>query len=65
MMPKTFVNIGEFKGKDVFEVRNQPGKTDDPEDWQFKKPVVSFGRVKARAILDHLEELKKFVEADE
>ena len=57
--------IGKFRSKDVFEIRHRPGEGDDPDDWKFKKPIISFGLVKAKAILKFIDEIRAFVEAHE
>lgn len=58
-MKKTEIEIGEFKYKPIFQI-HQLG-----EDGKRKERyglVLSFGVAKAAAILENLEEIKKFVE---
>lgn len=52
------VFIGEFRGSKIFElwpVNNSGEKSS-------QRPLISFGKGKAEAILDNIEELKKFVD---
>lgn len=48
----SFVEIGEYKGKPVFTIRKS--ETD--------KFPFTFGQAKAKLIIDHIEEIKKFAE---
>ena len=56
---ETKVLNDEYNGYPVFKVFEVDGEGDpiDP-----KKPVVSFGMKKGKAILKHVDELEKFVE---
>ena len=54
-MPKSFVQIGEFKGHKTFSIWMEYENGN-------KIPAISFGVKKAESILKHLEELKQFIE---
>ena len=45
----TRVEINEFKGNPIFNIKSG----------EFN--VISFGKSKAKAILDHIDEIKEFV----
>jgi hypothetical protein len=60
MTNQTKVLPNEFNGKSlfsVFEVDENGEKTNDKG-----YPIVSFGLKKAKALLDHVDELKDYVE---
>jgi len=54
---KTKVFNEEFKGNEMFSIWpvNEEGEK------LAEYPIINFGKAKARAILKHIEELKKFV----
>jgi hypothetical protein len=55
---KTKVFNEEFKGNEMFSiwpVNEEGGKLTE-------YPIINFGKSKARAILKHIDELKKFAE---
>jgi hypothetical protein len=54
---KTKVFNEEFKGNEMFSI----WLVDEADEKSVGFPVISLGKVKARAILKHIEELKKFV----
>lgn len=63
-MKKTKVfneSFGRHKMFNVYDVEPDGSKVNGEDS----KPVVSFGIKKAKAILDHVEELKKFVEEND
>lgn len=57
---KRIIELGEFKGRPLLSVWS----VDDNGDKVGKYPVISFGLGKARAILEHVEDIKKFVESN-
>jgi hypothetical protein len=56
----TKVFIEEFKGSPVFVIK-ELDENGIPKETKYG-PFLSFGIKKANAIVEHLEELKKFVE---
>lgn len=60
---ETYSQIGQFKGNDMFQIHNRPEDDDDADSWAFKKPAFSFGRTKAKLIVEYFEEIKKFAES--
>lgn len=63
-MSSTKVEIGEFKGKEQFKIfkLNKTGKKVVNEEGDEKGPIFNFGIVKAKILIDNLEELKEYVE---
>lgn len=55
---ETKVFIDEFKGNKVFGIWEIDKEGNNVSD----RPAFSFGKAKAKLILNHLEELKNFVE---
>ena len=53
---KTEVEIGEYKGSPTLSIYDLDDKG------ERKQYPFSFGKKKAKAILNHLEEIKKFAE---
>lgn len=52
---KTIVEIGEYKGNSIFTIWSV-----NNEGVKSQYPLISVGRIKAKAIINHLEELKDF-----
>lgn len=52
---------GEFKGKQIFEIH----VVDEEDTPKYDRPLISFGVNKAKAILDHIEEIKEFVDEND
>ncbi len=53
----THTQVDEYKGKPIFAVYKTPADLEEKTEY----PIVSMGVKKAKAILKHAEELKKFV----
>ena len=62
MSNKTVVMQNNFRGTEMFSIykTDAEGKA-HPE---VSKPVVNFGATKAKYILEHLDDLRAFVEAN-
>lgn len=61
---KTKVFLGEYSGQPllaIYEVDDEGNKKPHPY-YDRLIPVVSFGKKKAAAILNHIDEIKDFVE---
>lgn len=58
-MVKTKAFNDEYKGSPILAIKNVD---EDGEPQEGSYPVVSFGLKKAKAILEHVEDIKKFVE---
>lgn len=56
---KTVVVLKEFLNKPLLSIHEVK------KDEQSEKPILSFGIKKAKAILDSMDEIKKFVETNE
>lgn len=54
------VGIDEFKGNKIFKIYKVD---DDGNEIEKYGTIVSFGATKARYILEHIEDIKKFVES--
>ena len=61
MLKDTLVFEGEYNNKKMFEIH----EVDDTGTKSGPFPVVKFGIKKAKAILKHIDELKKFVEEND
>lgn len=60
-MSDTRVVPNKFKSREMFSVfKEEDLEGDQPREGAY--PVVSMGLRKAQAVLDHIEELKKYVE---
>ena len=61
-MANTKAFVGEYKGSPVLSIK----KVDENgEPLEASYPVISFGKVKAKAILEHVEDIEKFVKENE
>lgn len=58
MVINTKLEQGEFKGKPTISIWKIN------ENGEKEYPIIAFGLGKARVILDNIEEIKKFVEAN-
>ena len=58
---QTKVIKDEYKGNPMFKII----KVDEDGEQVGEYPVVSFGLKKAKAILDHKEELEQFIEEND
>ena len=64
-MSTTKVEIQESKYGKMFTVWKVLGETSEGEIIKPEYPEVKFGIKKAKAILEHVEELKQFVKGNE
>lgn len=55
--PKTVIERGEYLGKPTLTIYPL-----DENGNAIKKQLIGFGKKKAQAIIEHLEEIKKFAE---
>lgn len=53
------ITVEEFKGNKIFKIYKVD---DDGNELEKYGTIVSFGLTKARYILEHVEDIKKFVE---
>jgi hypothetical protein len=60
MVINTKLEQGEFKGKPTISI----WKVNENGEKASEYPIIAFGLGKARVILDNIEEIKKFVEAN-
>lgn len=60
MATKTFIDF--FRGSEVLAIRHVDS---DGEYNPDERPVVAFGKKKAKAILNHIDEIRDFVEKEE
>lgn len=61
-MSKTETEISEFKGNPIFNIHKLDEEGKRPENYSL---VVGFGLGKAKAIIENIEEIKKFVAAND
>lgn len=59
-MPQTKVTKDTYKGKNILVIN----RVDDSGETLDKYPVISFGLRKAKAIIENVDEIKKFIEEE-
>ena len=58
---KTKVKVGEFKGKEIFQL----WQVDDEGNEKSERPLIAMGINKLKAIVEKIEDAKEFIKRNE